>query len=221
MPNDYYIVLGIDPEASLSQIKKAYRNAIKRYHPDMIGENTDSHKFIAAREAYEVLSDAEKRRDYDAQRQTRNHPASKVDISKTTTHRRPTWQSFRNPPVQDHFPQSMIPGSQRRRRQRSAHPKELYLEVILTEEEAVYEGVFSLTIPVETACPNCSSIGWPAVAACPACRGSGDVRTHRSFDLSLPPDLSDGATFEVAIDAGGIGETTLIIAVRVMGRAYW
>jgi molecular chaperone DnaJ len=51
MPRDYYIVLGIDQGASLSEIKKAYRNAIKRYHPDKIGKSTDPHKFMAAREA--------------------------------------------------------------------------------------------------------------------------------------------------------------------------
>ena len=68
MPRDYYIVLGIEQGASLSEIKKAYRNAIKRYHPDKIGESADPQKFRAAREAYEVLSDPKKRRQYDIQR---------------------------------------------------------------------------------------------------------------------------------------------------------
>mgnify|MGYP000326080981 CR=1 FL=1 len=65
MPRDYYIVLGIQQGASSSEIKKAYRNAIKRYHPDKIGESADPQKFRAAREAYEVLSDPEKRQRYD------------------------------------------------------------------------------------------------------------------------------------------------------------
>jgi molecular chaperone DnaJ len=221
MPNDYYIVLGIDPGANLSQIKKAYRNAIKRYHPDMIGENTDSHKFIAAREAYEVLSDAEKRREYDAQRHPCDNRSSKEDIPKAATHRRPTRKSFRSSPIQDHFPQSTIPGFYRSRRQRPAHAKQLYLEVILTEEEALRGGVFPLTIPVETSCPHCGTNGWPEDSACPACLGLGVVRSRRSFDLSLPPELSDGTTFNVAFDAGGLGETTLFIAVRVMGNVYW
>ena len=67
MPRDYYIVLGIKQGASLSEIKKAYRKAIKRYHPDKVGKSTDARKFRAAREAYEVLSDAERRRTYDAE----------------------------------------------------------------------------------------------------------------------------------------------------------
>lgn len=215
MPSDYYIVLGIEQGASLSQIKKAYRNAIKRYHPDKIGKNTDSRKFRAAREAYEVLSDAEKRRVYDAEKPPQENPSRREDIPETAAHRHQTWKPFRSPPVQELFSQSMIPGFYRSRRQRQARAQDLYVEVILTVTEALHGGIFPLTLPVATPCHRCRRRGWPQDLACPTCLGYGVVRSRRQFNVSLPSDLCDGTMFKVSFATGGLGATTLFIAVRV------
>lgn len=63
---DYYEVLGVDKSASESDIKKAYRKVAKKYHPDMNpGDKEAEEKFKEAAEAYEVLSDPEKKAKYD------------------------------------------------------------------------------------------------------------------------------------------------------------
>lgn len=63
---DYYEVLGVDKNADDATIKKAYRNLAKKYHPDANPGNEEAAaKFKEASEAYAVLSDAEKRRQYD------------------------------------------------------------------------------------------------------------------------------------------------------------
>lgn len=63
---DYYEVLGVDKNADDATIKKAYRNLAKKYHPDANpGDEEAAAKFKEASEAYAVLSDAEKRRQYD------------------------------------------------------------------------------------------------------------------------------------------------------------
>jgi len=222
MPRDYYIVLGIEPGASLSEIKKAYRNAIKRYHPDKIGKSADPQKFRAAREAYEVLSDAEKRRAYDAARQPQEIPARWDDLRETAAHPYRTRPPFQNPPVRDPFPESMMSASHRYRRQRPANGQDLYLEVILTEGEALHGGTFPLTLPVAASCPHCFNRWGPPDATCPVCWGYGVVRSRRSFDLNLPPDLSDGTLLTVSFNPGGPGEITLLIAVRVRrSRTYF
>ena len=63
---DYYEVLGVDRSADDATIKKAYRQLAKKYHPDANpGDKEAEAKFKEASEAYAVLSDSEKRRQYD------------------------------------------------------------------------------------------------------------------------------------------------------------
>jgi molecular chaperone DnaJ len=67
MPSDYYEVLGVSRDADETEIKKAFRGLARELHPDVNGHDPDAEaKFKAAAEAYEVLSDAERRRTYDA-----------------------------------------------------------------------------------------------------------------------------------------------------------
>ena len=67
MPRDYYEVLGVSREASETEIKKAFRRLARELHPDVNDHDPEAEaKFKEAAEAYEVLSDAERRRTYDA-----------------------------------------------------------------------------------------------------------------------------------------------------------
>jgi molecular chaperone DnaJ len=67
MSDDYYEVLGVGREASETEIKKAFRGLARELHPDVNDHDPEAEeKFKAAAEAYEVLSDAERRRTYDA-----------------------------------------------------------------------------------------------------------------------------------------------------------
>lgn len=66
MPRDYYKTLGVDRDASESDIKKAFRRMAKKYHPDANQDNPNAEeRFKEVNEAYETLSDAEKRKLYD------------------------------------------------------------------------------------------------------------------------------------------------------------
>ena len=66
---DFYRVLGVQKDASADEIKKTYRKLAKKYHPDATGGNKAAEqKFIEINEAYDTLSDPEKRRAYDEMR---------------------------------------------------------------------------------------------------------------------------------------------------------
>ncbi|GAB3479872.1 curved DNA-binding protein [Azotobacter salinestris] len=66
---DYYTMLGVEPTADEKTIKTAYRRLARKYHPDMNKEAGAENRFKEVAEAYEVLSDAEKRAEYDRLRQ--------------------------------------------------------------------------------------------------------------------------------------------------------
>ena len=91
MSGNYYIVLGIDRGADPNQIKRAYREAIKRYHPDTKEKGTDPDKFMKAREAYEILSDTRRRRAYDATLRQQGVPVRVSDAGQTIGRRAAGW----------------------------------------------------------------------------------------------------------------------------------
>src|SRR5689334_11141730 len=63
---DYYEILGVKRDASADDIKKAHRKLVRKYHPDVNKNNADAtEKFKEVQEAYDVLSDPGKRRNYD------------------------------------------------------------------------------------------------------------------------------------------------------------
>jgi len=71
MGMDYYLILGIDSDASDSEIRDAYRRLVQKYHPDHFGE--DASHFLRIQEAYKTLSDPVLRNKYD-RRQIRTEP---------------------------------------------------------------------------------------------------------------------------------------------------
>lgn len=108
MLKNYYVILGIPTDASLEQIRSAYRQQVKELHPDHYGE--DSGPFREVQEAYKVLSDSERRRNYDRdlQKQQQRHrgnvgrtpdPFGSAPIEEVTPSRRPVVEEvFEHPP---------------------------------------------------------------------------------------------------------------------------
>lgn len=84
--SDYYKILEISPESSYSQIKSSYRKLAKQYHPDRNRSSTANDVIVKINTAYEILSDAEKRKKYDEEYKKErlrevNHDALKPDIT--------------------------------------------------------------------------------------------------------------------------------------------
>jgi curved DNA-binding protein CbpA len=100
---DYYEILGIPSTASAPEIKKRYRELARKFHPDVAKDKAVSHRaFSQITEAYQTLSDPEKRRAYDASRATASPPRTSAGHGQTRTYpprpsgtRRPTPPSER------------------------------------------------------------------------------------------------------------------------------
>ena len=225
---DYYEVLGVAKTATEDEIKQAYRKLARKYHPDVNpGEKSAEEKFKEINEAYEVLSDADKRKRYDQLGQ--NWKAG---------------QDFRPPPEWEgahveygdlgdlfgggrgqsgfsDFFESLFGG---RRGARGGagfamRGQDIEAEIALTLEEA-HRGVKrSITLQTIESCPDCKGSGAKDGKTCPTCRGAGVIPRPKSLEVTIPAGVRDGSVIRLAGQGvpGTNGASTgdLLLHVRI------
>ena len=194
-PRDFYEVLGVPREASIEDIKKAYRKLAIKYHPDKNpGDKAAEEKFKELGHAYEILSDAEKRAAYDrfghaAFAGQRGAPAG------------PGFGGFHDPfevfrevfggmggsIFEEFFNAAGGGGGRRGGPTRGEH---LQYDLQLTFEEAVFGVEKEISIDRLDTCPDCRGSGAEPGAKqtqCPMCHGRGRVAHARGF-LTITSD---------------------------------
>lgn len=184
---DYYEVLGVQKNATADEIKKAYRKLAIKYHPDKNPDDKDAEeKFKEAAEAYEVLSNDEKRQKYDQF----GHSMGPQGFGGGGG-----FYSSGGMSMEDIFAQfgdifgghfnmgggfgGATGGRQTRRAQRpQRRGSDLRITVKLTLADIANGVDKTLRIPTNTACPHCHGTGakdGTAFTTCPTCGGSGTV----------------------------------------------
>lgn len=172
---DYYEVLGVNKAASQDEIKKAYRQAALKYHPDRNRDDPDTEtKFKSAAEAYEVLSDAEKRQRYDQYghaglRGAAGHDFTHMDVDDIFS------------VFEDIFGGSIFGGHRRGRRARGA---DLQVQVEIELSDVATGCEKTIEFKRSEYCDKCSGSGaapGTAKKTCPACGGYGQVEQNSGF----------------------------------------
>ena len=175
---DFYELLGVDRNASEDEIKKAYRKAARKYHPDVNpGDKVAEDKYKHISQAYEVLSDAEKRGKYDQfgaawQQAQQSGQWQGGDFGNFV------YTNFGAGSFEDIFGSLFgnmrgVTGRQRVRveRQPQRGPS-ISHELRVGFAEAVQGAEKQLTLSIADRCPDCEGLGGKATA-CPACQGTG------------------------------------------------
>ena len=184
MARDLYDVLGVSKKASPEEIKKAYRKLAREYHPDRNPDNAAAEeRFKEIQGAYDTLSDAEKRRQYDAggmftgfggRGEGGGFTSDLGDIFSTVFGRRGG------------------PG-----RQEPGRGRDLETEVRLSFEQAMAGTELSVTVPKQATCKTCAGTGakpGTAPIVCPRCGGRGiDSESQGFFSISQPCPRCGGA----------------------------
>ncbi len=178
MKRDYYEVLGVPREADVQQIKKAYRKLARELHPDVNCEDPECEdKFKEATEAYEVLSDSEKRGLYDAH----GHDGLRRGAGGFGFDGFPGFGDL----FENIFSSFGGFGGSPFGQTRPAGPargEDLAIDIELTLEDAAFGVEKEVAFRAHGACPDCEGAGTtdPAsVRSCSDCGGTGRVRTVR------------------------------------------
>jgi molecular chaperone DnaJ len=181
---DFYEVLGVSKTATKDEIRSAYRKLAKKYHPDINKDPDAPKKFEEVQEAYDVLSDDNKRAQYDqfgmaafeqgASTGGAGNPFSGAGFSS---------QGFGDVDLNDIF--SSFFGGGSRTRQSGSSPRKgedsLY-RVKISFMDAVKGRRIKIPVTYDEPCPNCHGSGADSpsdVSTCPNCGGTGFVRTRQ------------------------------------------
>ena len=184
MPDDLYSELGVAKDASPEDIKKAYRKLARKYHPDANqGDPAAEERFKRISHAYDVLSDADKRREYDAAQMFggRVPPGAGGDAG---------FGGFGD--FSDMFGDMFRRGGARAGGPPPPPPRgqDVEVEVTLSFEQAMNGAQIVVTADIEETCGVCAGSGAKAGTSprlCPDCRGRGVIgRDLGGFSLGQP-----------------------------------
>lgn len=172
---DYYAVLGVSSSASQDEIKKAYRKLARELHPDTNPDPAASEKFKGVSEAYDVLGDAEKRKDYDEMRASAGNPfGGGFNFGR----------GGGRPPRGDGgftgggFDFGDLFGRSAPRGPRARRGSDVESEVTLGFEESLTGVTLPLRMTAPGPCPSCHGTGdrnGKTPTLCPTCAGTGST----------------------------------------------
>jgi molecular chaperone DnaJ len=171
--NNYYQDLGVAREASAEDIKRAYRRMARKLHPDVNADDEAEEKFKRVSQAYDVLSDAEKRRSYDAGSDPYGGASGGFG------------QGFSFSDVMDAFFGQAAGGAGRGPRSRQRRGQDALIRLEIDLSQAVFGAERELTMDTAIACGTCHGSGsqpGTGTRSCDVCGGRGEIhQVQRSF----------------------------------------
>ncbi|MCL2281040.1 MAG: J domain-containing protein [Dehalococcoidia bacterium] len=228
---DYYSILGINRGASDKEIKDAFRKLARKYHPDVNpGNKTAEDKFKEINQAYEVLSDAQKRKDYNQfgenwehaeqfkQYNRRGASGAGFDYNQFNFSGGQGESQFTNAAGMDNLFENLF-GGMRSRRAQPQRGQDIEHSIEITLEEAFNGSSRLLNLQTEDPCKTCNGTGQAQKSICPACQGVGAVSRMRQLDVKIPAGVKTGSRVRIAGQgepghSGPAGNLYLLISVR-------
>jgi len=178
---DYYELLGVKRDANEDELKKAYRKAAMRFHPDRNpGDKKAEEKFKELSEAYQILSDQEKRTRYDRF----GHAAFEQGGGPSGFQGGFDFSGNFEDLFGDIFGDIFGGGGSRGGRRRARRGEDLSYSIEISFEEAAFGAEKTISVPRAVTCETCQGKGAkPGTTAktCGMCRGSGQVRFQQGF----------------------------------------
>ncbi len=200
----HYDVLGVLPDASAADIRRAYRRLARRHHPD-VSPSADPVAFRSVCEAYELLSDEARRRDYDRRllEADKRERADRVSCGDEIAIDFPSVSS-----LFDRVWWAFVDQAER--------PVPVRAEIELSRDEALHGVRVPLAVPVRAICPRCGGSGECWLDTCGRCAGLGEHTVRHHVTIALPPGLRGGE--HVAFTLTGAGAPATPVELRICVR---
>jgi DnaJ-class molecular chaperone len=227
---DYYKILGVDRGADDKTIKSAYRRLARKHHPDVSKGKDSEQRFREVTEAYEVLSDPEKRRRYDTlgpdwERYAHPGPAGQPGTGRVEYTDLGDFSEFFRTIFGDRGPRSGARSGPGGRvdvddwlggftgGRGTGRGQDVQANVAITLEEAYSGTRKSFEFDVDEPCPTCHGSGNVSGKPCATCHGSGWQRGRHEVDVKIPAGVRTGQKVRVSGQGAGGGDLYLAVAV--------
>ena len=236
---DYYNLLGIPKNAPDKDVKAAYRRLARKYHPDVNpGDKSAESRFKEINEAFEVLSDPDKRKKFDqygsdfenaeAFARARQQSQQQSQRQSGSFNRGARGSPFTTDETQDMGDLNEVfeslfrgmggGGARTGGRRAPRKGQDIEHQIELTLEEAFNGTKRVLELKSEQACPLCQGMGRVKNAVCQQCGGAGRVIKPRRLEVKIPPGVKEGSRVRVAGEGdpgtgGTSGDLYLVIKI--------
>ena len=219
----YYLTLGVSRYSTTRGIRAAFLELIKRYNPDRLGA-ARAHFFQEILDAYHVLADPERRRQYDrglddavAEPDRSPSAISMGDDYPTNLPQSPA--IFLSFAIKDVVFQAALAQISCRLTSTLAPMKEsptaLIARVVLSTDEAARGGILSLNLPTCSPCESCGGSGCEGSFSCRRCDGEGLIEEEETVRVQFAPMVGDGAAIDVPLRGLGVHNFYLRVNIRV------
>lgn len=236
MAQDYYQTLGVARSADAAEIKKAYRKLARKFHPDVNPNDPEAEKrFKEIQEAYAVLSNDDKRKQYDTYGRVDDVPETGWDPFRRAQGRA-SWEDLGGVRVNvrdiggvgdldDLFAQFFGGGTTARHRPRTRKGADQELTVEIDFRDAVRGTTVTLPVQRQVQCASCAGSGTQGSSSCPTCHGVGVVISTERLRVKIPEGIADGKRVRVggkgADGSGGGRAGDLYVRVRVRPHPFF
>lgn len=193
---DFYLILGVERGASLADVKRAYKRLARKYHPDINpGDRQAAAQFRQIAEAYETLSDVQRRQQYD-------RTGSRVEADSGPTFGFDGFDFTISvhgddaPTFGDLFADVLHQRDTRRTQGEPERGIDLHQSIALSFDEMISGTRRTITVTRQEYCPTCRGVGQLHVtpSTCPHCHGVGALKSVRGHMVFSKPCLHCGGT---------------------------